>query len=514
MENIGSILNRIGIGMPPRINPEHTMVVFGDERYTYAEMNEKVNRMAYSLAKMAVQKGDRVGILLWNCTEWVVLYFAIAKLGAIVVPINFMLKPSEIEFVVNDSWCNYIIVDRDLSQLINPIKSHLKQVKDYIVVHGQIDGYLEYDSLIEEGKSIEPQVDVRREDIFTIQYTSGTTGHPKGATHTHEGIILGNLFPQICDFEITSREVFLCVASFCWVTAFQHLTLPIWIAGGTVIVMPSVGVKADEILRVIEKERTTSVILLPTILRRVLDSPNVAKFDISCLNRITSGAEPLSISLRQKLRNLFPKVHLIFCYGISEGPTVAAYLDKEFEFSKMGSVGRPTTGNLIRLLNESGEEAEIESIGEICIRGPAVMKEYWNNPEETAKALKGGWLHTGDLGRLDKDGFLYIVGRKKDMIISGALKVYSAEIEEVICKDPRVAEAAVIGISDDKWGEVGEAIVVLKPGETVTKEEMIKLCTDSLANYKVPKYFKFTYESLPKTSSGKVRKFELRDKNE
>jgi fatty-acyl-CoA synthase len=513
MENVGSILNRIGIGMPPRVNPEHTMLVFGDERYTYAQMNEKVNRMAYSLAKIGVKKGERAGILLWNCTEWVVLYFAIAKLGAIVVPINFMLKPSEIEFVVNDSWCNYIIVDRDLTQLVNPIKCHLKQVKEYIVVHGEMDGYLEFDSLIREGKPIEPQVDVKREDIFTIQYTSGTTGHPKGATHTHGGIILGNLFPQICDFEITSRDVFLCVASFCWVTAFQHLTLSIWIAGGTVIIMPSVGLKADEILQVIEKERPTSVTLLPIILRRVLDSPNVAKFDISSLNRITSGAEPLSTSLRQKLSILFPRTHLIFCYGISEGPTVAAFLDKEYELSKMGSVGKPTTGNLIRLLNESEEEVEIGSIGEICIRGPAVMKEYWNSPEETSKTLRGGWLHTGDLGRLDKDGFLYIVGRKKDMIISGALKIYPAEIEEVICKDPRVAEAAVIGISDEKWGEVGKAIVVLKPEEKMTTEEMIKLCADNLANYKVPKYFKFTYEPLPKTSSGKVRKFELRDKN-
>jgi len=513
MNNVGYILSRVAVGVPPRIEPEHTMLVFGNQRYTYAQMNKKVNKLAYSLTKLGWKKGERVAILLRNCTEWVVSYFALAKLGLTVVPINFMMKAPEIELIMNDSACRHMIVGNDLTNLVNTIKPQLNEVSDYVVVGRNSEDYVEYETLENEGEPLEPGVDVRLDDVLTIQYTSGTTGRPKGAIHTHEGTIW-DFFPQIGDFKITCDDVWLCIAALCWVAGFDHMTLATWMMGGTVVLMPSGGLMIDNLLGIIQKERVTSAYIAPTILNRILAFPDVKRWSVDSLVKVTSGGAPIPVSVIERFIELFPNVSFFQCYGLSEHPTIATSLSKEYALSKIGSIGKPTTGYFIKLVDAADREVDSQVAGEICIKSLAVMKGYWNQPEETANTLKGGWLHTGDLAQRDEDGFLYVSGRKKDMIISGGLNVYPAEIEQVISTHPKVAEVAVIGIPDVEWGESGKAIVVLKPGELVTKEELMQLCRDKLANYKVPRQFELTYESLPRTLSGKVKKFELRSREE
>ena len=509
MNNVGNILSRFGRGIPPRIDSNHTMLVFGDERYTYRQMNEKVNRLAYSLAELGWNKGEKVGIMLKNCTEWVVSYFALAKLGLVVVPVNYMLKAPEVEFIIKNSECKHMIVGNDLVSLSNKIRPQLKAVRDCVVVGGKSRGFHDYESLEKKGRPIEPQIAVDMDDDFTIQYTSGTTGTQKGAIHTHGGTIW-DFIPQVGDLRVTSQDIWVCIAALCWVAGFDHMTLATWLMGGTVVLLPSTGLKIENLLGLIEKEKATSAYIAPAILKRILDFPDTRKYSIDSLIKVTSGATPIPIDVIREFMDLFQKVSFYQCYGLSEHPTIAVSLSSEYALTKICSIGKPLTSYLVKLVDENDREVEPGVEGEIYIKSPAVMRGYWKKPEETATTLKDGWLHTGDLARQDGDGFPYIAGRKKDMLISGGLNIYPAEVEEAVLSHPSVAEVAVIGIPDKEWGEVGKAIVVIRPEETPTQEELIAFCKEKLANYKVPKEFYFTIEPLPRTLSGKVKKFELR----
>jgi fatty-acyl-CoA synthase len=279
--------------------------------------------------------------------------------------------------------------------------------------------------------------------------------------------------------------------------------------GGTVVVMPSGGLDIGHLLDLIETEKINRVLLVPTILKQLVDYPDLTQDRLKSLEAVLTGAEPVPVTVIEKFNQLLPESTLLQGYGLSEGPTISTYLKKEDAIRKTGSAGKPATNCDLLVVDGSMERVPPGEKGEIVIRSPATMIGYWNRPEATEEAFEGGWMHTGDLAEYDDEGFIYISGRKKDMYISGGLNVYPAEIENIIIKDTRVAETAVVGIQDEKWGEVGWAIIVPKDGMTIPTEEIEVLCKKELAGYKMPTKFIVRDELLPRTASGKIKKFEL-----
>lgn len=508
--NFGYFMYRFDRGC--NIDPNKEALVFQDERLTYGELNLRVKKLAGALQNIGLKKGDRVGILLKNCIEWFELIFAIAKLGAVFVPINWMFRPAEAEFIIDDSGASILAVGDDLVDIITPIISKLSNVKEVICVE-KFGGerpkeFLSYSKLpFRETDIIErPRLD----DIYLLQYTSGTTGTPKGATHTH-GTLLWNLLYQIFDFDMRANSCTLTIPSLCWAAGLHDMTLAsLWI-GGKVILMPSGNIEIRTILEMIQREKVTNTVLVPTILRKLVDFPEAKKFDLTSLGFVVTGGEPVPVTLLSRLYEMLPGAPILQGFGLSEGPTIATILAKDEGLTKIGSAGHAVSNCEVSIVDDEMNHLTSNVEGEIVLRSPATMVGYWNRPKENEEAFRGGWFHTGDSGKLDENGYVYVTGRKKDMIISGGLNVYPAEIENVILKDERVEEVAVIGVADEKWGEIGKAIIKLKSGQRMTEQEVIELCNKNLAKFKVPKKAKFIEEPLPRTLSGKIKKFELRE---
>lgn len=512
--NIGWIFSRSCLQVSSYLNPNKVALVFENNRFTYGELNERINRLANSFIELGLKKSERVAILARNCTEWVVALFGIAKAGGVVVPVNFAFKPPEIEYIAKDSGCNYFVVDEGLISNIEPVKNEMHNVREFISISGeQIKGYINFRKLEETGKADEPNVAVDLGDMCLLPYTSGTTGRPKGVGRTHGNIMwdaIGNIF----DVGITEDDVYLSIPSFSWVAGWCHYFMGILWVGGKVVLNPTGGLKIDNLLEIIERERVTRVFLVPTVIKRLLDFPDFKKYDIGSLKMITTAAEPVPVDLINRMVDLLPNVSLIQLYGLTEFSCWATVMKRQYvqDKGRSGSCGKPGWNIHLRIVDDMGNDVPPGTEGEIIVRGPMMMKDYWNNSKATEETIKDGWLYTGDLGIYDKDGFVYMTARKKDMIISGGLNVYPAEIEAVISKNPKVAEVAVIGILDPKWGEAGKALILPKPGEIISHEELLELCEKNLANYKIPKYFEFIKEPLPRTASGKIKKFELRER--
>jgi len=493
------------------IDPDKEAIVFQDERVSYRQMRDRANKLANALMSLGLNKGGRVAVLLRNCTEWFDIFFALASLGAVMVPVNFLLKPKEVEFIVNDSGSSMIFVGEGLIDLVDLKERNTPELREIICVGNGIppSPSLSYTKLMDLAEA-QPSGEetAHTDDLLVLQYTSGTTGFPKGAMHTH-GTLLWNSFHQIGDFGVTADERYLCVPGLCWIAGLHDFTLASLWMGGTVVVMPSGSLDIGHLLGLIEKERITKVILVPTILKQVVDFPKLKKYDLSSLVFVGTGVEPVPVAVIERFNQLLPETILLQGYGLSEGPSIALLLKKEDAIRKIGSAGKPTTNCELMIVDESMNRVPPGVKGEIVIRSPATMKGYWNQVEATQEVFKKGWLHTGDLAEYDEEGYVYITGRRRDMYISGGLNVYPPEIENVIIKDPRISEVAVIGIEDQRWGEAGCAIIVPKEGMEVSAEEIQVLCKENLANYKVPQKYIIRDAPLPRTASGKVKKFEL-----
>jgi fatty-acyl-CoA synthase len=507
--DFGYFIRRLDTGS--HIDPGKEAVVFQDKRITYSQLRERTYRLANAMRDLGVKKGDRVGVLLRNCSEWFDIFFAIACLGAVMVPVNFLLKSKEVAYILNDSESTVLFVGPDLLPLVEERTGEMPSLREIICI-GDVDeapGRTSYGRLVENSKADPPDVEPPGlDDLFVLQYTSGTTGFPKGAMHTH-GTLLWNSFHQVGDFNVTENERYLCVPGLCWVAGLHDFTLPALWMGGTVILMPSGGLEISYLLELIERERATKVLLVPTILKQLVDFPELGRYDLSSLEFVATGAEPVPVSVIERFNKVLPDTVLLQGYGLSEGPTIACYLKKEDALRKVGSAGKPSTNCELMIVDENMNRVPPGVKGEIVIRSPATMIGYWKQPQATEEAFAGGWMHTGDLAEYDDEGYIYISGRKKDMFISGGLNVYPAEVENVILKDPRVAEAAVIGIPDERWGEVGLAVIVPKEGQSVEPGDIEELCKRELANYKVPKRYLIREEPLPRTASGKIKKYEL-----
>ncbi|HEX4107554.1 MAG TPA: AMP-binding protein [Solirubrobacteraceae bacterium] len=482
-----------------------TAIAFGEERLTYGELDERTDHIAHGLVAAGFTKGERAAILAHNCIEYLEAFFAVAKAGGVNVPINYLLRANEVAYHLDDSGATWTFVQDRFLELMHPIAA--ERAGHRLVVFGAAgDGEIAFADLRDGAEGELPQV--VPDDIALLQYTSGTTGRPKGATHTQRGIVL-NAAMQALDIPLREDDVYLAIPALCWAAGLHSIFSPELFRGASIVLHPSSGFDPDNVCALVARERVTTIVMVPVVLRAVLDSGAFERHDVSSLRLIIVGAEPVPVELLDRLDQALPGVQVVQGYGQSEFPTIMATLDPRYAREKAGSTGKALSLSELRVVDDEGLDVPAGEHGEILCRAACTMLGYWNKPEETATAFLGDWLRTGDRGWLDEDGFLYIAGRSKDMIISGGLNVYPAEIERVLAEHPAVAECAVVGTEDARLGEVGRAFVVTREQATVSEAELEAYCREQLAGYKVPRHWVLRTEPLPRTASGKAQKFNL-----
>ncbi|WP_026581783.1 acyl-CoA synthetase [Bacillus sp. J33] len=481
------------------------------KEWTYEQLNKISNRYANKLLELGVQKGDRVGVLLYNCLEYFGLYFAVAKIGAIAVRLNFRLSSTEFEYVLNDSGTKVLCFHSKISDQLENIRGNIG-VEKYICLPNNEDSvpvWAHSWDLLTEGSSDEISTDsIRITDPVMLMYTSGTTGRPKGAIWTHETTFWFSSM-QALKWGFRGNEIGMTTGPLYHVGAMEDIALPILLMGGTVIITKSKGFEIRRILSVIEKENVTDCFLFPFMIYEMLNLATLNSYKLEHLKTIYTGGDPLMPWALEKLKEMFPDVGVVQVYGLTEGTPIAACLDPEDAYEKGNTVGKPLPLTEIKILDHGNNPLPAGEVGEIVIKSPAVSAGYWRKPDATKATFAGGWCKTGDLGVFDQDGYLSIAGRKKDMIRSGGENVYAAEIEDVLYRLDGVKEVSIIGIPDPKYIEAVCAVIVKKEGCILTEEEVIAYCKENLASYKKPRKVIFA-EELPRTPSGKVQKFILR----
>lgn len=492
--------------------PDKDGIISGKERFTWSQVNTRVNKLVRGLRGLGVNKGDRVAILSNNCHQYLECYCAGGKSGIITVPLNYRLVGRELVYILNNSEANSLIIGPEYITTVKPILNELNYIKNKILLTGSEEDFLNYEELLsgQFSEEIEPELD--EQDLFWIMYTSGTTGYPKGVMITHKNVLTDAL-DDMYAYRMRKDDAML-------------VTPPLYHAAGTAISYSAmfVGAKivimkkwdSGEALDIIENEKITASWINGAMLTDLLNSPALKTKDYSSLRSVMYAGSPMPVEL---LKRAFPVFGKIFwgLYGLTENTSSATCLPiedhildgPENKTKKLYSVGRELISLHVRVVNGRVEDIKPGEVGEIIIKGDTVMKGYWKNPEATNEAIKKGWLFTGDLAKVDEDGDIYIVDRKKDMIISGGENIYSKEVEDVINSHPAVLESAVIGVKDPKWGESVKAIVILLPNKKLTPQDLIDFCKDHLASYKKPKFVEFL-DSLPRNPSGKVLKSQLR----
>ncbi len=367
--DFGYFLRRLDQGC--HVNPGKEAVIFKDERVTYGQLRNRAYRLANGLRALGVGKGDRVAVLLRNCTEWFDIFFAVASLGAVLVPVNFLLRSKEVEFILNDSGASVLLVGEDLLDLVDTSKGGTPGLRDIICIDRQSPSpsVLSYSNLADQAEAAPVFEKVESEDLFLLQYTSGTTGFPKGAMHT-QGTVAWNSFHQVGDFEVSAQEHYLCVPGLCWVAGFHDYTLATLWMGGTVVVMPSSGLEIGTLLELIEREKITLALLVPTIVKQLIDYPGLSNYGLKSLKRVLTGAEPVPVTVIEAFNRLIPQTALLQGYGLSEGPSIAIFMKKEDALRKIGSTGKPVTNCEVLIVDEAMNRVSPGEKGEIVIREP------------------------------------------------------------------------------------------------------------------------------------------------
>jgi acyl-CoA synthetase (AMP-forming)/AMP-acid ligase II len=483
---------------------------------TFRQWDERARRLANALLGLGLYKGDRVAILAYNCVEWLEIYAATAKAGVVMVPINFRLLGSEIEFIVDNSEAQAFIVQHDLVDRLDGIRANLAIPEDrYIHFGGDTTpaGYRAYEDLIAAGSSTEPSVEVVPEDTWAFMYTSGTTGRPKGAVRSHGGMALQNL-AILTNLELTRDDTGLLVMPMCHVNSLRFGSALAYAGAGSIVY----NVKSfdpEQLLRTMADQRATFTSLVPThyIMMLALSPSGRANYDVDCVRRLLISSAPARKETKLAIMDYFKNAQLLEGYGSTE-QGFATVLRPEEQLSKLGSIGREFIGcSRIRLLGENGEDVPEGGVGEIYSHTPWCFDGYWKLPEKTVAAFRGPHLSVGDMGRRDEDGFYYLVDRKNNMIISGGLNVYPSEVENLLGAHGDVQDVAVIGTPDPKWGEAVHGVIVLRDGAEVTEEEIVAWCAGRIADYKRPRSVEFIRdEDMPRTATGKILHRVLRDR--
>ncbi|MGQ9825010.1 MAG: class I adenylate-forming enzyme family protein [Desulfotomaculales bacterium] len=478
--------------------------------YTYLDLNRRANQAANFLSeKLGVKKGDRVCIYAKNCVAYIDLLYAVGKIGAVLTPLNWRLTVPELAYIIRDAEPAAVIVGPEFLSEFEYLQKQAPIPCAISLEGAKLRGAISYEQELEKASDKEPArpFDLNGEDLYCILYTSGTTGRPKGAMIPHRQIIW-NIINTTASWGLHESDISpVFTPLFHSGGLFAYLT-PIFYLGGKIILHRNFD--AEETLRVIEKERCTVILGVPTIYQMWLESPVFQEVCFSHVKYFNCGGAPLPKPLIEEWRKA---KNIVFRqgYGLTEvGPNCFSMTSEE-SFQKTGSIGKPIFHSQVRLVDQDGKDVPPGEVGELIIKGPHVCLGYWRNPEATAESLKDGWFYSGDMARMDEDGFFYIVGRQKEMIISGGENIYAAEVEMVFNDHPAVKESALIGKPDPKWGEIGVLIVQLRPGQEVGAEELKQWCGRYLSKYKIPREIIFV-EDLPHSPYGKVLKNELKKK--
>ena len=501
----------IGLWLTKRENLSgvHEALVQGSRRLNYRELNRRVNRLSNYLLMVGLKQEDRCAYLMYNNIEVVELIFAAAKIGLILVPLNWRLAPKELAFILSDSGAETLFFDAEFAKTVETFKKDERlNIKRKVVIGGQAEEAVSYEEALSEGSDEEPEgtENLTLDTPHIIMYTAGTTGLPKGAVLT-QGCSFWNAINLELDMGFASIDRDLLVLPMFHIGGIGLFTLPMIHVGGTVVIQRTFD--PGETLRLLREENVTLFFGVPAIFLFLIQHPTFSAEAFRNVRLVMSGGAPLPVSLVRRYHEA--GIVLQQGFGMSEAAPSISTLPKDLALKKPGSIGRALLHVEARVVGDDMKDVLPNEVGELVIRGPNVMKEYWNRPDATREAFSGGWFHSGDMARMDEDGDLYIVDRKKDMFISGGENVYPAEVENAIFELPRVAEVAMIGVKDEKWGEVGRAIVSVKAGATLTEAEILDFLKGRLAKYKVPRSVVFV-EQLPRNAAGKVLKNVLREK--
>jgi fatty-acyl-CoA synthase len=512
---MSNIINRDTIGdMARRAATKYgdkTAIIFRDQTLSFYDLERESRRFAHLMTKYGVKKGDRVALYAYNSHYYPISMIGLAKIGAIQVPINFMLNAEEIAYIINHSGSKVFIVEDSLYPIIADHREKFLSVEKwgFLPLNGAAlpEGFF---NLIEEMKSMgyeEPHVDVGAEDIVQIPYTSGTESKPKGAMLSHRAL-MSQYYSCIFDGRYETDDVSLHALPLFHCAQLHCFLMPYLYVGATNVILH----KADalEMIKLLEKYQVTHMFAPPTVWIGILNHPEFKKYNHQSLKKAAYGASIMPVEVIKQLSVTFRGLKLWNYYGQTEMGPVATILKPEDQLLKPGSAGKPVLNVETRLMDDQGKFVPVGEVGEIVHRSGHVMTGYLNDPEKTAEAFQYGWFHSGDLGRFDADGYLYVVDRKKDMIKTGGENVASREVEEVLYQHPAVEEVAVIGLPDPKWIEIVAAVIVPKQGKTIDEQQIIAHCKDRLAGFKCPKKI-VILDRLPKNPSGKILKRELKE---
>ncbi len=483
------------------------------DQFTFSEFDRRVNRVANGLLGLGLKKGDRVGIMQVNSHQFLEVMFACFKTGMVITPVNLRLAGPEISYILNNAGASALIYGLPFKPLVDSFRRELESVKHFICIgSGAADGAsMPYQDLYRSSDT-DVDIEVFDDDLALLPYTAGTTGRPKGVMLTHK-----NQIAQITECVIDTccqprSETFLCVAPLFHIAVWMYLGN--FYCHGTTVTMSKFDPKL--VMQAIQDLKVNVMFMAPAMIIMMLEVEGIEKYDLGSLRLIPYGGSSIPPDRLKKAMDVF-RCEFGQGYGMTEvSPFLLTFFSPEDHLialmekpNRLTSCGRPGFNAMLRVVNDKDEDVGVNEAGEVLIRGQHVMKGYWKNPEADAQALKGGWFHTGDIAKVDEDGYYYIVDRKKDMYISGGENVYPKEVEDVLFSHPAVFEAAVIGVPDPKWGEVGKAFVSLRPGKKASEGDLLQFLKGKIANFKIPRSVEFL-EAIPRSAAGKVLKNELR----
>ncbi len=493
--------------------PRKTGVVFGSTSLSFGEFNHRINRLANALIALGMHPQDKVAIILDNCLEYIELYCAVPKAGGIGVPLNTSLSTSELAYIINNAGAKILVFGERFAPTIDSLRGELDSVETLVSIGASARGSRDYEQLLNQYPTTEPEVKVDEQDIAYFIYTSGTTGLPKGTIITHRGIT-ESAVNYILSARLRHEDVGLVAAPLFWGGAPLVSIVPQVYVGGTLVIADSFTPEA--ILSLIQREKVTTTMMPPSMIMAMIEHPQLSNYDTSSLRQVWFGGALMPVeSLKRAIKtlgNIF-----VQSYGMIEfNPISLVVRDEQViegppeKVKRLASCGREPINVEVRIVDDEGRDVAPGEVGEVIGRGDNMMKGYWGMPQATEEALKDGYMHTGDLATMDEDGYLYLVGRKKDVIVSGGKNIYPAEVEEVIYQHPGIVEATVIGVPDEKLGEALKAVVVIRKGEKVTAEDIVEFCQQRLPDHARPKSVAFM-EKLPRNPAGKVLRKALQE---
>jgi fatty-acyl-CoA synthase len=498
--HIGNLLTQRASLTPDRVA---VVDVHTSTNYTFDELNQRANRLANAFTdRFGLEKGDRVSILANNSVAYLDLFYGLGKTGVIFAPLNWRLVSRELAYILNDCQPEVLICGPEFVEVVEGLRSEMTLPKLVSIEGAAFEESDSYEEILENAPPTEPdRPSLDGEDPYCILYTSGTTGQPKGALIPHRQV-LWNCINTVTNWGLRETDISPIFTPLFHAGGLFAFMLPLHYIGGRVVLTRTFDAQGS--LKTIEGEGCTVILGVPTLFRLWMDAPNFGQVDFSQVRWFISGGAPCPVSLIKEWYKT-KQIVLRQGYGLTEVGVNCFSMTDEQSLAKIGSVGKPMFHSQMRIVDERDQEVPIGDVGELTIAGPHVCRGYWRNPEATTETLRDGWFHTGDMAQQDEEGFYYIAGRYKDMIISGGENIYAAEVEAVILEHPDVEEVALIGEPSEKWGETGLAVVVTQGGTSPSEQALIEFCHGKLARYKIPKRVVFT-DALPYSPYGKVMK--------